>query len=127
MSLRLSKHGQTSDIFGTQANSTSEAGKTRMRDTRNQPKVGDECLWGFGNSKFNSFEASLVGEADSEREDRYLSLQDPQKSRKSSTCCYLDENLVAKWSTTVSWRVVNSTIPSLAEPLNTVNSTLISL
>ncbi|KAJ7472866.1 hypothetical protein B0H11DRAFT_1919066 [Mycena galericulata] len=59
MSLRLSKHGQTSDIFGTQANSTSEAGKTRMGDTRNQLKVGDECLWGFGNSKFNSFEASL--------------------------------------------------------------------
>ncbi|KAJ7490080.1 hypothetical protein B0H11DRAFT_1912582 [Mycena galericulata] len=69
MSLRLSKHGQTSDIFGTQANSTSEAGKkqgkivvTRMRDTRNQPKVGDECLWGYGNSKFNSFEASLLSD-----------------------------------------------------------------
>ncbi|KAJ7456031.1 hypothetical protein B0H11DRAFT_2200266 [Mycena galericulata] len=58
MSLRLSKHGQTSDIFGTQANSTSEAGKTRMRDTRNQPKVGDECLWlVFGDSGIPSLTA----------------------------------------------------------------------
>ncbi|KAJ7454315.1 hypothetical protein B0H11DRAFT_1926522 [Mycena galericulata] len=32
----------------------------QMRDTRNQPKVGDECLWEYGNSKFNSFEASLM-------------------------------------------------------------------